>query len=358
MPTGMSIELDAGESRAVRGVLERPGLTRAELAADIAVSMPTASALVKRLLDLGVLVESGSTPSTGGRPAVKLSLSKGFGYTCSHQFMDGRLASCAIGPTGQMLGMVDRPVADASGAVRAIAAAELELTAKTGDLRQLASAMIIPGTVDHISNTGVAPWQFGSGVFDPSGTSPQTLLLSSSECLSTSSGSIAVDMVHCLSGTFIAPGGEKVPLRLDHFDPDPAAVSAHALGDAIREAASGAASAIEASEGADPKAALAKALAANDYSARKLADRLTGDVLEFVGVLCRTLRPGRLVVASVLADPALGLAEEIAAGLHRYTGIAPQNINLVAPQAAIEARFLRASHVALRHALEVSEHQR
>lgn len=354
----MAIELDASEARAVRFALKSPGLTRADLAEVLGASAPTATALAKRLVNSGVLVEDGATASTGGRPAAKLYVSRSIGYCCSHQVIRGRLTSCALDPSGGILGTVDRPIADVASMLRGVSAAELELSVKAPNLTLITSGIVVPGIVDRRSNTGEAPWLFGKELIDPSGVAPHSFLVSAASSLtskqeaSTSIGSsgpwLALDLADSLSGLFLTRGGTPVPLDLAHLEPNPAIILAESLDDAVRRAAESRSSRLGAKlKQSTPQDALSSAHHENDSVACSLVDRLVAETLAFIRNVARTLRPQKLILSSNLLDPKLGLADTMLNGIVRHAGMPRDEIVLIPPADVIEHRFVGASGAAL-----------
>lgn len=358
MSEAMSIELDGSGARAVRLALKQPGSTRTELAKTLGTSSQTAAALIKRLVDTKVLVESGATASTGGRPATKLFVSDRIGHCCSHQVIKGRLTSCAVDTSGSIFGRVDRPVKDIQSMLRGVGAAELELSVKAPDRSLLASGIIVPGIVDRATNTGEAPWLFGKDVIDPAALAPGSFVLSSASCLlskqeaslgvQTGRPWLAVDMANSLSGLFLSRNGESIQLDLAHWEPDPAIVLVEALDEAILRSAGSRSSHLSRKLAvSSPREALASALDENDHVACTLVDRLVIETIDFVRNTARTLRPKGLILASNLLDPILRLADPIMNGLVRQAGMKPDSVVLISPQDVLEQRFVGACCEAL-----------
>lgn len=346
------MKLDSSEARLLKLVLERPGLTRHDLAKAMQTSVATVAALVRSLTVSGALIQCGAAASTGGRPASRVSISPKLGHCFSHQILDGRLASCAIDAKGKVLAQVDRPVADVATIFRAIDAAEMELSVKVPNEPALASTLVVPGVVDRSTNTGIAPWVFGRQPFDPAAAGCASRLVSAAGALMAmqrlkvgepfTGRWVSIDMAGGLSGLLMTDKLEVVPLELAALDPAPEIVDIEALEKAISRAGEtpGTTLGKHLSQGSAVDA-LCAAEREGDERACKLFDSLISDVAEFVRCACRVLRPRRIILCFWLLDgmDCLDVAKQ---AISRKCGISIDAITLVSPKEAVEHRWVGA----------------
>jgi hypothetical protein len=351
------MKLDSSEARLVRLVLERPGLTRHDLSGMMHTSVATVASLVRSLTESGALVQDGSAASTGGRPATKLSVSADLGHCFSHQILDGRLTSCAMDARGNVLATVDRPVAGAPTIFRAVDAAEMELSVKVPDGLPLASALVLSGLVERATNTGMAPWTFGSQTFDPSSAGCASRLVSAAGSLIAmqtlrlgvpfTGRWVAIDMTDGLSGLLVTEGAETVPLDLSALEPCQELVRREALDAKIVDAAARPGSLLaRALTSLSPIEALAAAESTGDEAATSLFDDLVVQTAGFVRLACRVLRPRKLIICTWLG----GLSPQavhIKVALARRLSLPAEDVIVVSPQEAIEHRWVGAGLAAL-----------
>ncbi|MDQ2985215.1 MAG: hypothetical protein M3R13_00670 [Armatimonadota bacterium] len=345
------MKLDSSEARVVRQVLERPGMTRNELADAIRTGTATTAAIARGLVERGALVESGATPSTGGRPAARLFVSSDFGHCFSHQVIEGRLHSCALDARGKILNRVDRPIDDVPSLIRGVDAAEMELSVKVPDGPPLASGIVVPGIVDRCTNTGEAHWLFGRDVINPAGTANNSLVISSAGCLTAmlemgfnerfAGPWVSIDMAEGLSGLLLTRRCEAVPLHVTGLEPMPELVSKRSLFEAVDLAAVKKSSILgrKLATSKVPLSAVSAAVNEGDEVAATLVDELVIATVEFIGSVVRTLRPLRLILSSNLLDEALGCEESFRTALQRRGGLSGAAITLISPKAAIDQRF-------------------
>ena len=84
-------------------VKNQPGISRAELAKQAGLAKATISEIVDHLLRLGLLQESGSRTSSGGRPAVGLTFNASVGFVLGICLDPTGVAACLVDLDGSVL---------------------------------------------------------------------------------------------------------------------------------------------------------------------------------------------------------------------------------------------------------------
>ena len=77
MVTSLKKALTSSESAALKSVWQKEAYSRSDIARLLQLSRPTASSLVKNLIDKNLLSEDGSRRPSGGKPAIQLKINSG-----------------------------------------------------------------------------------------------------------------------------------------------------------------------------------------------------------------------------------------------------------------------------------------
>jgi hypothetical protein len=353
------MDLDPYEARAVRLVLENPGMTRHALAEALPAGIATSTAIAKSLVGKGALEEAGVAPSTGGRRAACLSIRSSWGHLFSHQALDGRLHSCVTDAAGKILAKVDRPIRDVKTLFRGVDAAEMELSVKVADGPTLGSAIVVSGTVDRCANRGVASWVHDGEAVDPAANGSHSLVISSAGChtawlemgLATKFNGpwVSIDMAEGLSGLLLTKRCEAVPLDLACLSPDDSLILRHIWEQKTmqRLSRSGAATAKLLANGGELTTALATASADGATDATRVIDEVVDQTCEFVNRAACVLNPKRLLLCANVLDEKLAAHDLIRVALHRRGGFPLDGIHLICPGPAVGVRFSGAALAAL-----------
>jgi len=139
------------------------GVSRTELAHETGLTAQTISNIVRRLLDEGLVVETGKKSSArGGKPKVNLEINPDAGYALGAQIDRDEIALVLLNLGGQPLRRV-RPVMPAGQApeevVRLLAKAAKELIQEAGgvDRKMLGLGVASPGPLDPVNGVLYEP---------------------------------------------------------------------------------------------------------------------------------------------------------------------------------------------------------
>ncbi len=93
----------SNQSRIIRYIIDSGGTSKAQIAADLKLSMPTVLTSLKTLADNGYVKESGTYESTGGRKAKNIVINPDLKYAIGVDITSQHLGMVAIDMTGQVL---------------------------------------------------------------------------------------------------------------------------------------------------------------------------------------------------------------------------------------------------------------
>lgn len=100
---------------ALKAMLEHGPVTRPELSGLIGLSKPTASQLLNRLRDAGLVVLDGRREGLPGRTAETYKINPGLAYVCALDVTGARIRAIIAGITGDVLGEFRLPTSTRSG---------------------------------------------------------------------------------------------------------------------------------------------------------------------------------------------------------------------------------------------------
>lgn len=93
----------SNQSRVVRYIIDSGGTSKAQIAKDLRLSMPTVLSIIKTLTDNGYVKEDGSYESTGGRKAKNIVINESLKYAVGVDITSQHIGMVAIDMTGQVL---------------------------------------------------------------------------------------------------------------------------------------------------------------------------------------------------------------------------------------------------------------
>lgn len=128
-----SILRDFNVSMIIELVRNSSSISRAELSRQSLLSAPTVSAIVDRLLQRGILVETSVAPSSGGRPPVLLSLDAKAGYVVGIKLRGDGLTTVVCDLDAQIVSSKELDIPLVARPMAAIEAIEKETRRAIGD---------------------------------------------------------------------------------------------------------------------------------------------------------------------------------------------------------------------------------
>ena len=90
------------QSRIVRYIIDSGGTSKAQIAQDLKLSMPTVLTIIKSLTDSGYVMEAGSYESTGGRKAKNIIINAELKYSIGVDITRQHIGMVVIDMTGQV----------------------------------------------------------------------------------------------------------------------------------------------------------------------------------------------------------------------------------------------------------------
>jgi len=121
-----SLQRDINVSLLIELVRRAGSISRAELARQSQLSAPTVSAIVERLMKRGIVVETTTAPSSGGRPPVLLSVDPKAGYVVGIKLRGDGLTTVVCDLDAEIIASREYHVPLVGDPVAAIAAIEQE----------------------------------------------------------------------------------------------------------------------------------------------------------------------------------------------------------------------------------------
>ncbi|MEV4807571.1 ROK family transcriptional regulator [Nonomuraea sp. NPDC049421] len=155
MQQGTNLPKVGSYNRAVvlEAIQASDGISRVQVASVTGLTAQTVSVIVRRLLEEGLVVEDGSAPSRGGKPATILRVDAGAGYAVGVHF-DPKALSCVLadlaGRPVARLHLPVRPRARPDAVVRQMARAARRILREAGvpDGKVLGVGLACPGPLD------------------------------------------------------------------------------------------------------------------------------------------------------------------------------------------------------------------
>lgn len=149
------------DAKALHLIAEGAVTSRAQLREQLAISPSTASALVKKLLDAGAIIETGSGQSTGGRRPTLLTIAPTSRMWAVAELGGEHVRQGLVTPSGEITAVEETPVDVSSGpeaTISHIAERWSSLAAETNpSARILAGAIALPGPVNSRTGELVSP---------------------------------------------------------------------------------------------------------------------------------------------------------------------------------------------------------
>ena len=141
----------------VRYIFKHKNASKAELAKELELSMPTVLQNTKELLEQGILLEGGEYESTGGRRAKSLMLNRDAAYAVGLDITRSRVSFVLINLKGEILKQVDKQK-EFSGSIEYYSEVFCELEdfiqkQKPDESKILGVGIALPGVIDKDGKT-------------------------------------------------------------------------------------------------------------------------------------------------------------------------------------------------------------
>jgi len=138
------------------------GISRVEIASQTGLTAQTVSVIVRRLIDNGVVVESGSLPSAGGKPRKTLRINPAAAYAVGIHFDPREMSTVVVDLTGQELAQSHQeisPGVEPEALIARAAQVAHKLLANLGvpDDRVLGVGAACPGPIDQRQGLVISP---------------------------------------------------------------------------------------------------------------------------------------------------------------------------------------------------------
>jgi predicted NBD/HSP70 family sugar kinase len=138
------------------------GISRVEIASGTGLTAQTVSVIVRRLIERGIVYESGSLPSAGGKPRTTLRINPSAAYAVGIHFDPLEMSIVVVDMTGQKLAHSHQevsPVLDPENLIEQGAHAAFELLADLGVSpdRVLGVGAACPGPIDQSQGLVISP---------------------------------------------------------------------------------------------------------------------------------------------------------------------------------------------------------